>query len=170
MMRNSGLLPGAFGAVRSDHADDAAGRKLEGEIVDQEVVAIAFLEALEVDDVLPEPLSHRDDDLRALSSLLRRLLHQVLVALIARLGLRLPRARGGRDPFPLAGERALARRFLAALLLEPLLLLPEPGRVIALVGDATAAIEFEDPAGHVVEEIAVVGDDQDRAGIIAQMA
>src|SRR5262249_57252973 len=100
----------------------------------------------------------------------RRLLHQVFVALIARFGLRLPRARGGCDPFPLAGECALPPRFLAALLLEPLLLLPEPGRIIALVGDATAAIKLEDPAGHIIEKIAVVGDDQDRAGIIAQMA
>src|SRR5262249_58015578 len=82
----------------------------------------------------------------------------------------LPRAGGGCDPFPLAGECALPRRFLAALLLEPLLLLPKPGRIIALVGDATAAIKLEDPAGHIVEKIAVVGDDQDRAGIIAQMA
>src|SRR5262245_60025873 len=158
------------GAVRADHPDDAAGRKPEGEIIDQEVVAVAFLEPLEVDDVLSEPLRHRDDDLRALGGLLRGLLHQVLVALIARLGFGLPRARGGRDPFLLAGERALARGFLAALLLEPLLLLREPGRVIALVGDAAAAIELEDPAGHVIEEIAVVGDDQDRTGIIAQMA
>src|SRR5215813_12300819 len=33
------------GTVRADHADDAARREPEGEIVDQEVVAIAFLEA-----------------------------------------------------------------------------------------------------------------------------
>src|SRR5262249_15976003 len=158
------------GAVRADHADDAAGPNPEGDIVDQDVGASAFFGAREADEVLPEPLRHRNDDLRALSGLLRGLLHQVLVALIACLGLGLPRARGGRDPFLLAGERALARRFLAALLLEPLLLLREPGRVIALVGAAAAAIEFEDPAGHVVEEIAVVGDDQDRAGIVAQMA
>ncbi len=31
-------------------------------------------------------------------------------------------------------------------------------------------VELEDPAGDVVEEVAVVGDDQDGAGIIAQMA
>ena len=33
-----------------------------------------------------------------------------------------------------------------------------------------AAIEFENPAGDVVEEVAVVGDDEDGARIIAQMA
>ena len=130
----------------------------------------ALGEPLEVDDVLPEPLGHRNDDLRGLGGLLRGLLHQFLVALIARLGLRLPRARGGRDPFLLARERALARLLLAAFLREPLLLLREPGRVVALIGNAAAAIELEDPAGDVVEEVAVVGDDQDGAGIVAQMA
>ena len=60
--------------------------------------------------------------------------------------------------------------FFAALLFEPLLLLNEPRRIVALVGNAAAAIELENPAGDVIEEIAVVGDDQNRAGIVAQMA
>src|SRR5262249_48000562 len=67
-------------------------------------------------------------------------------------------------------KRALARFLLAALLLEPLLLLCEPSRVVALVGDAAPAVELEDPAGDIVEEVAVVGDDQDRTGIVAQVA
>ena len=98
------------------------------------------------------------------------LLQQVLIALIARLGLGLARLGRGRDPFLLGGQRALARLFLAAFLLQPLLLLAEPGGVIALVGNALAAIEFENPAGDVVEEVAIMGHDQDRARIIAQMA
>ena len=62
------------------------------------------------------------------------------------------------------------RGILAAFLLEALLLLHQPGRIIALVGNALAAVELEDPAGDIVEEVAVVGHDQDRAGIVAQMA
>ena len=125
---------------------------------------------LEVDDVLPEPLGDRDDDLRRLRLLLAGLFQQFLVALVTRLGFRLPRPRRSGDPFLLAGERALVRLVLAALLFEPLLLLLEPRRVIALVGNAAAAIELEDPAGDVVEEIAVVGDDEDGARIVAQVA
>ena len=102
--------------------------------------------------------------------LLARLLQQILIALIARLGLGLARFGRGRDPLLLAGQRLLVRGVLAAFLLEALLLLHQPGRVIALVGNALAAIEFEDPARDVVEEVAVVGHDQDRAGIVAQMA
>ena len=62
------------------------------------------------------------------------------------------------------------RSLLAALLLQPLLFLHQPGRIVALVGNALAAVELEDPAGDIVEEVAVMGDDQDRAGIVAQMA
>src|SRR6266404_99832 len=87
----------------------------------------------------------------------------------ALVGLFLPRARGSRDPFTLARERALARRLLAPLLLQPLLLLLEPGRIIALVGNAAAAVELENPASDVVEEVAVVGDDQDRTRVVAQV-
>jgi hypothetical protein len=41
---------GLAGAVRPDDADNAAGRQLESEIVDEQIVAEAFLEMLEVDD------------------------------------------------------------------------------------------------------------------------
>src|SRR5207253_1314675 len=33
-----------------------------------------------------------------------------------------------------------------------------PGSIIPLPGDALAAIQLQDPAGHVVQEVAVVGD------------
>jgi len=161
---------GLAGAVGADHADDAARRQLEGEILDQHAVAEALGEPFEVDDVLAEPLGHGNRDLRGLGLLLARLFQQILIALVARLGLGLARFRRGRDPLLLAGERLLVRSILAALLLEALLLLHQPGRIIALVGNALGAVEFENPAGDVVEEVAIVGDDQDRAGIVAQMA
>ncbi len=57
---------GLAGAVRPDHADNAARRQLEGEVVDQGAVAKAFAESLEVDHVGPEPLGHGNRDLRGL--------------------------------------------------------------------------------------------------------
>jgi hypothetical protein len=44
----------------------------------------------------------------------------------------------------------------------------QPGRVVALPRDARAAVELEDPAGHVVEEVAVVGDGHHRARVLLQ--
>ncbi len=62
------------------------------------------------------------------------------------------------------------RALLTGLLLEALALLLEPAGVVALVGDAAAAVELEDPAGDVVEEVAIVGDGHDRPLVVAQMA
>ena len=87
---------GLAGAVRADDADDAARRQLEGEIVDQQIVAEALFEVVEIDDVLAEPLGDRNDDLRGLRLLLAGLLEQIFVALVARLGFGLPGARRRR--------------------------------------------------------------------------
>src|SRR6185437_14869843 len=138
---------GLAGAVRADHADDAARRQLEGEVVDQFAIAKTLAEVFEVDHVVAKPLGHRNGDLRGLGLLFAGLLQQLLIALVARLGLGLARLRRGRDPFLLARQRLLMRGILAAFLFETLLFLHQPRRVIALVGNALAAIEFEDPAG-----------------------
>jgi hypothetical protein len=61
-------------------------------------------------------------------------------------------------PFQLAGKRALAGAFFLALLLQPLGCFCTSQGVVALVGNALAAVELQDPAGDVVEEVAVVGD------------
>ena len=53
---------------------------------------------------------------------------------------------------------------------EPRLLLLEPARVVALVGDAAAAVELEDPAGDVVEEVPVVRDRDDGALVVGEEA
>jgi hypothetical protein len=37
-------------------------------------------------------------------------------------------------------------------------LLLQPGRVVALVWNAVATVEFENPLGGVIEEVTVVGD------------
>src|SRR6266550_699812 len=161
---------GLAGAVRADHADNAARRQLECQIVDQKPVAKPLGQALEIDDVLTEPLGHGNRDLRGLGLLLVGQLQKFFVTLVARLGFGLTCLGRGRDPFLLAHQRALMRGLLAALLLETFLLLHQPGRIIALVGNAPAAVEFENPTRDVVEEIAVVGDDQDRAGILPQVA
>jgi len=111
----------------------------------------------------------RNDDLRIARTPLVGGIQQILERLDTRLGLGLAGLRAGLDPLALAADGALAGVVLAAFLLEALGLGFEVFGVVALIGNAAAAIEFEDPAGDVVEKVAVVGDDQDRAGIFAQM-
>src|SRR5690606_23153539 len=62
-----------------------------------------------------------------------------------------------------AGFLALVFGFQAVALLD------QPLGVIALVGDAVAAVEFQDPLGGVVEEVAIVGDGDDGAGEAVQV-
>ena len=74
------------------------------------------------------------------------------------------------DPLELGADDALASGVLALLHLQSLLLLHEPVGVVALVGDATTAVELEDPASDVVEEVAIVGYGHDCALVLGQVA
>ena len=65
-------------------------------------------------------------------------------------------------------QRALASALRLLFLLQPLALLLEPRRVIALVRHPLAAIELEDPLRHVVQEVPIVGDGDDGAGELGE--
>ena len=67
-----------------------------------------------------------------------------------------------------AAKRPLAGTFLFLLLRQTLALLLQPGGVVAFVRVAAAALDLQDPAGDVVQEVTVMGDQHDRAGIIVQ--
>src|SRR5690606_8550476 len=126
------------GAVRADHADDAAWRKLERKVLDEKPVAVTLREVLDLQDDAAESRTRWDLDLSVADLLAARLLGQFLIGLDTRLGLGLPRLRARPDPLQLALEGALLGLFLVLLDLEALGLLLEPARVIALVGDALA--------------------------------
>ena len=160
---------GLAGAVRADDADDAARRQREGQVVDQLAVGVVLLEVLDGDDVLAEARAVRDDDLGGGDLLALGLGGELVVGVDAGLLLGLAGLGALADPFELAGQGLLAGLVLAGLLQQALGLLLEPGGVVALPGDAAAAVELEDPAGDVVEEVAVVGDDQDGAAVLDQV-
>src|SRR5262249_17244842 len=121
-------------------------------------------------DDVSESRARRNEQLLRLAPCLGALLgEQRLVALDARLALRVPRARRHLDPLELALQRAPLRALGLLLELEAVLLLLEPARVIALPWDPRAAIELEDPAGDVVEEVAVMRDGDDRARVLGQV-
>ena len=80
------------------------------------------------------------------------------------------RRRVHAHPLQLGGQGALARALLLLLLGQPLALLLQPGRVVALERQPAAAVQLQDPAGHVVQEVAVVGHGDDGARVLVQMA
>src|SRR5262249_57409272 len=103
------------GAVRADHADDAARRQRERQVFEQQPVAEAFGSAVRLDDGVAEPWPRRDVDLDAVELLRALLGEQLLVRGDTRLRLGVPRARAHAHPLELARERALAGRLLLLL-------------------------------------------------------
>src|SRR5690606_37338386 len=127
-------------AIRSDDTDNAAGRQLEGQIFDQNLVAIALSQALDLDDDIAQPLAGGNDDLRVGGLAVLSLLHQFLIGLDARFRLGLTRLGRGSDPLALAPDRLLARVVFAALLDQALGLCVEILGVVALVGNSPATV------------------------------
>ena len=73
------------------------------------------------------------------------------------------------NPFQLALQGLLPLALGLLFLLQPRLLLLQPRRIVALPGDAHAAIEFQNPAGDVVQEVAIVRHGDHGPGILLQM-
>ena len=69
--------------------------------------------------------------------------------------------------FPFEGLAAFALGLL--LLGQTLGLLVQPGGIVALPGNALAAVQFQDPAGYVIQEVAVVGNGDDGTLVLLQM-
>ncbi len=143
---------------------------LNESVVDQQPVAISFADVLQFDDLLTEPRSRRYVQLGGLVARLHFLRHQLFEAGEAGLALGLTTFRIRPHPFEFRLDRALARLFLARLGAEAFVFRIEPRAVVAFERNAAAAVEFENPAGDVVEEIAIVGDRDHGAGIFAEEA
>ena len=145
------------------------GRSNDNDL-DQQALAKALAQVLGDQHLRPQAWPGRNVDLDLVELDVALLGDQLLVAGQARLGLRAPPLGVGAHPLELGGDRALAPLFAALFLGQALLLLLQPAGVVALIGDALAAVELEDPAGDVVEEVAVVGDGDDRALVLGEMA
>ncbi len=161
---------GLAGAVAADHAHDAGPGQAEGQVVDQHAVAVGLAHAFGLHHEVAEALPGRDVDLHLVELGVALLGQEGVVAGEAGLVLGQPRRGAHPHPLELAGQRALAGGLLLLLLGQPRLLLLEPGRVVALERDAAAAVELEDPAGDVVEEVAVVGHGHHGARVLVQVA
>ena len=123
---------------------------------------------LELDHLVAQALARRDEDFVGLVALL-----VVDRTAVPRSAPGAPCPWCGRPwrsahPFQFLGDRLLARLFGRLFLLQALVLLLQPVGVVALPRNAAAAVEFEDPLGGVVEEVAVVGDRDHGAGEAGQ--
>ena len=159
------------GAVGADHADNAVGGQLEGEVLEQHPVSERLFEAIGFQHEVAEARAGRDLDLGEGLGLPRIFLRcdHFLVRGETRLRLGLTGLGARSHPFEFAGHGALAGFAFALLLHDALGLLLQPAGVVALVGDALAAVELQRPLGHLIKEVAVVGDEDDAARELLQV-
>ena len=155
--------------VGADDAHDAGGRQREVQVLVEHAVAEGLLHVVGLDHHVAQTRTVRNEYLELLLLLLRILVHHLVVG--RQTGLRLGMATRGRHahPFQLAFERLAALRLLLLLHGHALGLLLEPARVVALPGDALAAVELQNPPGDVVQEVAVVRHGDHRALVLLEV-
>src|SRR3954468_14390529 len=110
---------------------------------------------------MPQAFADRDEDLVGLVALLVFVVGQFLEAGQAGLALGLAALRVGARPLQFLLHRLGAGVFGALLGFQARFLLLQPRGVVALVGNAAAAVQLQDPLRRVVQEVAVVGDAHD---------
>ena len=157
-------------AVAADHADDGALGDAERQVVDQHAITEGLRHVVEVDDLVAQARTGRDVDLVGLAALLEFLRLHFLETLQTRLGLGLTRLGALAYPLQLGLHGLGVRRLGLGFLGQAVGLRFQPAGVVALVGDAVAAVEFENPACDVVKEVTVVGNRYHGAGEIMQEA
>jgi hypothetical protein len=111
---------------------------------------------MELDDLVAEALADRDEEFVGLVALLVIGFRHLVEAGEAGLALGLACLGVAAHPFEFLLHGLHVRVDLLGLGLQPRFLLLQPGRIVALPRDAVTAVEFEDPLGGVVEEVAVV--------------
>ena len=157
-------------AVGPDHADDAARRQAEREVLHQQVVAVPFANALCLHDELAQARPGWEVELlQLLRAPLPVLAEKVFVRRDARLALGVARTGRHAHPLELVLQRLLACGAGLFFLGEAARFLIEPRGVVPLPGNPRAAIELQDPARDVVEEVAVVRDRHDGARVLLQV-
>ena len=154
--------------VRANDANDAAGGKDEAQVLHELAITEALGDGRGVHHQVTETRAGWNGDLELGLALLCRLGfgHEVVEGVEARLALALPRPRGHADPLELTGERLLTGLIGSFLCGQASLLLLEPRRVVPLPRNTRTTVELEDPARHVVQEVAVVGDGHNGPGVV----
>ena len=142
---------------------------MEGQVLHEELVPKRFGQAAGLDDLVSKARAVGNGNVESGVLFLGALGKHALVVVDAGFVF-------GATPFgALANPVELAVEFFPALALvllflgQTLALLLQPRRVIALVGNALASVEFENPSRHVVEEVAVVRHTQHRALVLFEV-
>ena len=147
---------GLSGTVGADDADNACGRQREIEMFVEQAVAVCLRNVVRLDDDIAQTRAVRDEYLELLLFLLHILVHQLVVGRKTCLALGVAARGRHAHPFQLAFEGLAALALLFLLHRKAFGLLLEPARIVPLPRNTLAAVELENPACDVVEEVTVV--------------
>ena len=121
------------------------------------------------DDLVAQARAVGDEYFELFLAFLLLLVQHLVVGVQTSFTLGLASLGGHAHPFQLALQGFASLRCYLFFLLHALGLLFQPAGVVTLPGDALAAVEFQNPAGHVVEEVAVVGYADDSAFVLLKV-
>ena len=138
-------------------------------MLEEELVAEGFGDVVEFNDLVAQARSVGNIDFEVGLFFLGICGGQFLIGAQTRLLFGVTGLRGHPHPFQLPFQGLAALAFLLLFLRKARALLLQPGGIIPLPGNAFAAVEFQDPAGDVVQEITVVGDGDDRTLVMLQV-
>ncbi len=113
-------------AVRTDHADNAARRQFEVEIIDQQAIIKAFRHMVEIHYIAAQARARRNADDGGRDLFLLGCVPLLFIGFDTRLGFGLTRFRRGADPVELAQQGALLGALFAGFLRQALGLLLQP--------------------------------------------
>jgi hypothetical protein len=145
-------------AVGADDAHNGARRHLKAQVVDQQTVAKGLADVLELEHLVAQTLGHRNENFLGLVALLVVVVAQLFEAGQTGLALGLTALGVGTRPLQFFLHGLGARVFGALLGGQTGVFLLQPAGVVALVRNAGAPVEFQNPLGGVVQEVTVVGD------------
>src|SRR5680860_97578 len=128
--------------VRTDDPDDRTGREAGAEVLQENTIAVGFTYLFKLDDHISQTGARRDVDLPVLAPLLILLAQEVLVGVDAGPAFGLLCLGRHLNPVDLALQGLLALGLRLLLLPQALLLLLQPGGVVALPGNAVATVQF----------------------------
>ena len=127
------------------------------------------MQTVNFDHLAAKALTVRNNNLGAGDFFALRLACQLVIGIDPGFLLGLTRFLPLTHPFQFALKGFLFGLIFPRFLRKALGLLLKPAGIVALIRNAASAIEFQNPAGDIIQKIPVVGHDQDGAFIVDQM-
>ena len=143
-------------AVRTDDADNRARRYFKAQIVNQHFIAKRFGNVHKLNHFITQTLGDRDKNFLSFIAFLVFVVAHFFKTRQTRFGLGLAAFGILAHPFQFLLHRFHARSFGFRLVFQTFFFLLQPRRVIAFPRNTVSAVEFQNPFGGVVEEVAVV--------------